>query len=249
MFYTFFDKKSKGTGIKSKIEENKQLANELYRPIIRKSEKRKMYSSFKDNICGVDLADMQLIRNYNKGIRYFLCAFDLFRKYAFLVPLRIKKGTTIANAFQRFLNNSKRKPNKKWVDQGREFCNTHFKKWLKDNDIIMYSAHNEVKSVVAERFIRTLKNKIYKHMTAISKNLYFDVLNDFVNKYNNTHHQTIKMKPIDVKSDSFTKCNEKSNEKDPKFTVNDLVKISKQQNIFAKGYAPNSSEENLSLKK
>ena len=137
-----------------------------------------MYSSFKDNIWGVDLADMQLISKYNRGIRYLLCAIDLFSKYAFVFPLKDKRGITIANAFQSILDNSKRKPYKIWVDQGSEFYNTHFKKWLKDNNMEMYSTHNEGKSVVAERFIRTLKNKIYKHMTAVSKNVYFDVLND-----------------------------------------------------------------------
>ena len=110
---------------------------------------------------------------------------------------------SIVNAFQKILNNLKRTSNKIWVDQGSEFYNTHFKKWLKDNDISMYSTHNEGKSVVAERFVRTLKNKIYKHMTAISKNVYFDVLDNFVDKYNNTYHRTIKMKPINVKSDFF----------------------------------------------
>ena len=95
MVYTFFDKKSKGAGIK----ENKQLANEYHKPIIGKFKKRKVYSSFKDNIWGVDLADMQLIRKYNKGIRYLLCAIDLFSKYAFVVPLKDKKGTTIVTAF------------------------------------------------------------------------------------------------------------------------------------------------------
>ena len=152
-----------------------------------------MYSSFKDNIWGVHLADIQLISKYNKGIRYLLWAIDLFSKYAFVVPLKDKKGTTIVNAFQSILNNSKRKPNKIWVGQGSEFYNNNFKKWLKNNDISMYSAYNEGKSVVAERFMRTLKNKIYKHMIAISKNDYFDVLDDIVDKYNNTHHKTIKM--------------------------------------------------------
>ena len=103
----------------------------------------------------------------------------------------------------------------------------------------MYSIHNEGKSVVAERFIRTLKNKIYKHMTANSKNVYFDVLNNFVNEYNNTYHKTIKMKPIDIKSDFFAEYNEKSNEKDPKFKVGDHARISQYKNIFAKVYAPN----------
>ena len=110
------------------------------------------------------------------------------------------------------------------------------------------STHNEGKSVVAERFIRTLKNKIYKHMTAISKNVCFDVL-DSVDIHNNTYHRTIKMKPIDVKNNSFAEYNEESNEKDPKFKIGDHVRISKYKNIFAKGYTPNWSEEIFIVKK
>ena len=106
----------------------------------------------------------------------------------------------------------------------------------------MYSTYNEGKSVVAERFIRTLKNKIFKHMTAISINVYFDVLDDIVDKYNNTYHKTIKMKPVDVGDDSFDEYNEKSNEKNPKFKVGDHVIISKFKSVFAKGYTPNWSE-------
>ena len=123
-----------------------------------------------------------------------------------------------------------------------------------DNDISMYSTYNEGKSVVAERFIRTLKNKIYKHMTAISKNVCFDVLDDIVDEYNNTYHKTIKMKPVDIKSDSFAEYNgvafnEKSSEKDPKFKVGDHVRISKFENEVAKGYTPNWSEEIFIIKK
>ena len=156
---------------------------------------------------------------------------------------------TIVNAFQSILDKSLRKPNKIRVDQGSEFYNTHFIKWLKDNDIIMYLAHNEGKFVVAKRFIRTLKNKIYKHMTAVSKNVYFDVLDDIVNAYNNTYHRTTGMKPVDVKSDSFAEYNEEFNERDPKYKVGDHVRISKYKNIFAKGNAPNWSEEIFVVKK
>ena len=113
----------------------------------------------------------------------------------------------------------------------------------------MNSTFNEGKSVVAERFIRTLKNKIFKHMTTISKNVYFDVLEDIVNKYNNTVHKTIKMKPINVTDDSFVEYNEDSNKRNPKFKVGDHVRISKYKNIFAKGYAPNWSEEIFVIKK
>ena len=134
---------------------------------------------------------MQLISKFNKGFRLLLCVIDIFSKYAWVIPLKDKKGVSIVNAFQKILKESDRKPNKIWVDKGSEFYNNSFKKWLKDNDIEMYSIHNEGKSVVAERFIRTLKTKIYRHMTSISKNVYIDILDDIVNEYNNIHHRTI----------------------------------------------------------
>ena len=104
-----------------------------------------------------------------------------------VVPLKDNKDISIVNAFQKALNQSNRKPNKIWVDKGSEFYNNSFKKWLQDNDIVIYSTHNEGKYVVAERFTRTLKNKIYKYMTSISKNVYIDKLDDIVNEYNNTY--------------------------------------------------------------
>ena len=108
--------------------------------------KKEVYSTFKDNIWGVDLADMQLLSKYNKGIRFLLCVIDIFSKYAWVVPLKDKKGISTVKAFQSILKQS----NKIWVDKGSEFCNAYFKKWLRDNNIVMYSTHNEGKSVVAE---------------------------------------------------------------------------------------------------
>ena len=146
---------------------------------------------------------MQLISKFNKGFRFLLCVIDIFSKYARVFPLKDKKGVSIANAFQKILDDSKRKPNKIWVDKGGEFYNNSFKKWLQDNDIAIYSTHNEGKSVASERFIRTLKNKIYKYMISISKNAYIDKLDDLVNENNNAHHRTIKKKPIDVKDNIY----------------------------------------------
>ena len=145
---------------------------------------------------------MQLISKCNKDIRFLLCDIDIFSKYAWVVPLKDKKGVTIVNTFQSILDDSTRTLNKIWFDQGSAFYYKSLKKLLDDNDIKMYSPHNEEKSVVAERFIRTLKYKIYKHMTAVSKKVYFEVLDTIVDKYNNTYHTTIKMKLVDVKSDS-----------------------------------------------
>ena len=258
MVYIFFDKKSKGSSAKhvnTKLTpQNQQLAEELYKLIIKKIEKRKVRAAFKDNIWGADLADMQmqmqLLSRCNKGIRFLLCVIDIFSKYAWVVPLKDKNGISIVTAFQSILKQSnRRRPNKIWVDKGSGFYNVSFKKWLRDNNILMFLTHNEGKSVVAERFIRTLKSKIYKYMTSISKNVYIDKLDDIVNEYNNTYHTSIKMKPIDVKDNTYINTDKEINNKDPKFKVGDPVRISKYKNIFAKGYTPNWSEEVFVIKK
>ena len=185
---------------------------------------------------------MQLISKFNKGFRFLLCVIDIYSKYAWVVPLKDKKGVSIVNAF-----NNKR--NKIWVDKGGEFYNRSMKSWLEKNDIGMYSTHNEGKSVVGESFMRTIKNKIYKHITSISKNVCIDKLDDIVNEYNNTKHRTTKMKPVDVKDNTYIDFGKEVNDNDPKFKVGDHVRISKYKNIFANGYTPNCSEEVFVIKK
>ena len=192
---------------------------------------------------------MQLISKFNKGFRFLLCVIDIFSKYAWVVPLKDKKGVSIVDAFEKILDDSNRKPNKLWVDKGSEFCNNCFKKWLKDNDIEMHSIHNEGKSVVAERSIRTLKIKIYKYLTLVSKNVYINKLYDIVGEYNNTYHRTINVKPVDVEDNTYIDFKKEVNDKDPKFKVGDHVRISRYKNIFAKGYTPKWSEGVFVIKK
>ena len=148
MVYKFFDKKSQGSGHSLQVatnNENIQLADELHKPIIRKFKKRKVYSSFRDNIWGVDLTDMQLLSKFNKGYRFLLCVIDIFSKYAWVIPIKDKKGISIVSGFQKITDDSKGKPNKIWVDKGSAFYNSSFTKWLQDNDITMYSTNNEEK--------------------------------------------------------------------------------------------------------
>ena len=138
----FTNKKSAGSDVTTLADKsafNKQkLAGELDKPILKNISKRTVYSAFKDNVWGADLADMQLISKFNKELRFLLCVIDIFSKYAWVVTLRDKKGVTIVNAFQKLLDDSTRIPNKIWVDKGSEFYNSSFEKWLKDNDIEMY---------------------------------------------------------------------------------------------------------------
>ena len=154
--YKFFDKKSasladkstEGSGVNTKLApQNQQLAEELHKPISKKFKKRKVQAAFKDNIWGADLADMQLLSRHNKGIKFLLCVIDIFSKYAWVVPLKDKKGISIVTAFQSILKQSNKKPNKIWVDKGFEFYNASFKKWLQDNNIVIYSRHTSLKPI------------------------------------------------------------------------------------------------------
>ena len=166
MIYRFFDKKTQGSGANNKIEQNEQLAEELHKLIIRKCKRIKVCSSFKNDIWGANLTDVQLLSKRNKRIRFLLCVADTFSKYS-------------------------------WV-------------------------------------LRTLKNKIYKHMIAVSKNMYIDKLDHIVNKYNNTCQRTIKIKPTDVKDNAYIDSIKEVDNKDPKFQVGDHVRISKYKKCFAK---------------
>ena len=129
MVYKLFDKNLKGSGVANNdIKQNLQLAKELRKPFIRSFKKRTVYSGFKGNIWSVDLADMQSLSKYNKGIKYLLCAIDLFSKYAWVISKKDKKGVSIVDAFQKRLKESNRKSSKIWVDKGSEFYNSSFTK-------------------------------------------------------------------------------------------------------------------------
>ena len=112
------------------------------------------------------------------------------------------------------------------------------KSFLQNNDIELYSTHNEEKSIIAERFIRILNNKVYKYMTSVSKDVYIDKLDDIANKYD-TYHSTIQINLVDVNSSTYSDSSKENKEKDPKFKFGDVIRISKYKNIFAKAYSPN----------
>ena len=144
---------------------NKYAGSCIENENMTKFKRRKVV--FIDNIWVVCLADMQLISKFNKELLFLLSVIDIYSKYAWVIPLKYKKRIIITNAFQKILKESNRKSNKIWVDKGSEFYNRSMKSWLEKNDIEMYSMHNEGKSVIAGRFIRTLKNKTYEYMTSL----------------------------------------------------------------------------------
>ena len=171
MVYKFSNQKTYCGTVKDKIISNKEVAEEFHKQVIRKLNKRKLHSSSIANIWGADLVDMQLMRKFNKAFRFLLCVVDIYSKCARVIPFKDKKGITITNVFQKIFDVSKRKLNKIWVGKCSEFCNRSMKSWIQNNDIEIYSTLSKGKSVVPERFIRTLKSKIYKYINSASKNV------------------------------------------------------------------------------
>ena len=205
-----------------------------------------------DDTWSADLVDMQAFARYNKGIKYLLTVIDVFSKYAWVVPLKDKTGKSVTEAFVGLVEQG-RHPNNLWVDEGTEFYNKTFKKFLEDNKINMYHTFNFGKAVVIERFNRTLKQIMWKYFTANNTNTYLNNLPDMVKKYNNTKHRSIKMSPTNA-SKSENKGNVYFNlyggdkrpsrsESSLKHKIGDKVRISKLKRHFEKGYTPNWTEE------
>ena len=230
-----YDSKQTKTNQESKQE---KLANELHKQFKRPKQLRKVYFKSKDNIWNADL----IIMPQQNGFKYILTVMDGYTRYAWTVPLKDKKGETVANAFEEIMKKSKRKPNKLWVDQGKEFYNQHMYKIFKfkNEDILekdengeyknhIYSVFNSGKNPVIERFNKTLTNKLWKQFTVQEHQKWLNILQKITSKYNNTIHRTINTTPsLASKNPSLVKIKEEiySNKK-PKFKINDRVRIFK----------------------
>ena len=205
----------------------------------------------KDEVWGADLVEMQEWEKVNKGFRYMLNIIDVFSKYAWSVPLKDKKGQTVTAALDTTVKTSNRTPKFLWVDQGKEFYNKFMDAWLLNNKVHRYSTFGKDKSVVVERFNRTLKERMWKRFTAENTRNWITMLDKLIENYNNTFHSTIGMTPVQA---SLTPNYEaalgntlnktvvvKSGE--PKYKIFDRVRISRAKKIFEHGYLPNWSEE------
>ena len=205
-----------------------------------------MYLNGLDKIWAGDLVEMQAFSKSNRGVRYILTVIDVFSKYGWMLPLKDKTGKSVADAFKEIFKKSKRKPEKLWTDKGQEFYNKN----VKELGVELYSTENEEKSSVVERWNRTMKEKMFKYLTANNTNKYIDVLDDFVERYNNTRLSSIKMTPVEA--------SKKENEvrvyrnlypdltRRPmraKFKTGDKVRILKTKGLFQKGFTPNWTED------
>ena len=225
------------------------LAEELHKPIKRKFNKRRVLVSGIDKIWAADLADMTALSKDNEGVNFLLLVIDIFSKYGWIVPLKNKKGETVANALKTIFK--ERKPEKLWTDKGREFYNKDVKDLVE-----LYSTENEEKSSIVERWIRTIKEKMWKYFTDNNTYNYMDVLPELVEDYNNTVHSSTKLTPIDAskKENELTVWRNlypdryKINNLTPKFSVGDEVRITKKKKVFEKGYTTRWTEEIFTIK-
>ena len=197
-----------------------------------------------DKIWAADLVDMQAFSNFNRGIKYLLAVIDVFSKYGWLVPLKDKTGKSVAMALKTIFE--ERQQEKMWVDKGKEFYNKDVKELVE-----LYSTENEEKSSVVERWIRTMKERMWKYFTDNNTNRYVDVLPDLVKGYNNTKHSSIKMTPVEAskKKNELTVWRTlypnhlERRDIHPEFSVGDKVRISKKKKTFEKGYTTRWTEE------
>ena len=225
------------------------LAEELHKPVKRKFRKRRVLVSGIDKIWAADLADMTALKDYNDGYTFLLLVIDTFSKYGWIIPLKNKKGKTVVDALKDIFE--KRKPEKLWTDKGTEFKNEDVKKLIE-----IYSTENEEKSSIVERWIRTMKEKIWKYFTDNNTYKYIDVLPDLVEDYNNTVHSSTKLTPIDAskKKNELTVWRNlypdryKTSRLNPKFSVGDEVRITKKKKDFEKGYTTRWTEEIFTIK-
>ena len=202
-----------------------------------------------DKIWAADLADMKAFEKYNDGYTFLLLVIDIFSKYGWIIPLKNKRGKTVAEALKNIFE--ERKPEKLWTDKGTEFKNKDVKKLIET-----YSTENEEKSSVVERWIRTMKEKMWKYFTDNKTLTYMNVLPDLVEDYNNTVHSSIKMTPIEAskKKNELTVWRNlypdryKINNLTPKFSVGDRVRITKKKDVFEKGYTTRWTEEIFKIK-
>ena len=226
----------------------------LHKPARRSYKRSRVIVPGIDAQFQADLCDVQNLSRYNKGYKYLLTCVDILSKYAWVVALKTKQGKELVKAFQTILS-SGRKPRNLQTDQGTEFLNRVFQKFLRDNNIEFFTVNSGLKASVVERFNRTFKNKMYKYFTYKNTLCYIDVLPQLVKSYNNTYHRSIKMKPTQV-----TKANEAKvwhilygdnihKRIRFKFQVGDRVRISKVKRIFKKSYLPNFTEELFTVHK
>ena len=220
-----------------------QPTHTLHFPVRKSFKRRKILARHIDHIWSSDLLDFQAISKENRGFRYVLIVIDVLSRYAFAVPLKDKTAKSVIAAFKKIFNKSGRRPQKLFTDMGKEYTSNQFKDFLRKSNIIQYSTGSEIKASLAERFIRTLKSKLYKYFTAKNTLHYIRVLPSVLQGYNDKIHSSHVMAPSKVNIGNQKKVwnilyadylNKKP--KLPRLHIGDFVRLSKYRRTFRKAY-------------
>ena len=231
-------------------KQQQQLAKEVFSPQITKFKRQRIIPLYKDETWSADLIDKSSLSKYNNNYKFILTVIDIFTKYAWAIPLKNKSGLSITNGFKLVLSehpqcgSEPRKPEKLWVDRGSELYNKTFKSLLKEYETKLYSTYSDLKTVLIERFNRTLLHIINKPMFINGDGNWVNILNDAVVTYNNNIHSTINMSPVDASNNpDKVKYYVDSTKATPKFKVGDYVRNVDKSNIFSKGYTSKWNRE------
>lgn len=244
----------------SKEEYLQELSDELFAPARKKFTRLKVHASGRDDIWTMDIVDMNELLSYNMGYRYILTIMDVYSRYAWCLPLKVKTAEAVFAAFSSVVKEG-RKPHKLWVDKGSEFYNSRFKRWCSENDCVMYSTFGDSKAAMIERFNKTLKLMMWRWFYAHNTRKWIDILTELVSTYNTTKHSAIGMTPEEASQRENTssidasmglekasqKQIDKALQRKHKFELGDVVRISRIKSTFEKGYTPNYSLETFTI--
>ena len=234
-------------------QKKKEIVKEIFSPVIKKFQRIQIQTHYKDECWSIDLIDRSSLAKYNKNYKFIFTIIDNHTKYAWAIPLKDKSGKSTTAAFKNLLETSKRKPHKVWSDRGKEFYNTTFLHYLREQNIQIYSTNSDLKAVFVERFNRTLLDLIKEPMYIEGKGNWLNHLDAALDKYNNRVHGTTKMTPFEMSFNTLIRAaspnlipkndNNNHNNKLPKFQVGDFVRVPDKRNIYSKGYTTNWNRE------
>ena len=253
---------NQNTGLRDSSRKT-EIVKEIFSPVIKKFQRIQIQTHYKDECWSIDLIDRSSLSKYNKNYKFIFTIIDNHTKYAWAIPLKDKSGKNTTTAIKNLIEKEKRKPHKIWSDRGKEFYNTTFLHYLKEQNIQIYSTHSDLKAVFVERFNRTLLDLIKEPMYIEGKGSWLNHLDAALQKYNNRVHGTTKMTPFEAtklhSNNSLLPSNNNNNNKVPrdsyrdsyrsfaqsfaKFQVGDFVRVPDKRNIYSKGYTTNWNRE------
>ena len=236
-------------------QKKKEIVKEIFSPVIKKFQRIQIQTHYKDECWSIDLIDRSNLSKYNKNYKFIFTIIDNHTKYAWAIPLKDKSGKSTTTAIKNLIEKEKRKPHKIWSDRGKEFYNTTFLHYLREQNIQIYSTNSDLKAVFVERFNRTLLDLIKEPMYIEGKGNWLNHLDAALDKYNNRVHGTTKMTLFEMSFNTLIRAtttaaspnlipnNNKLHTASPKFQVGDFVRVPDKRNIYSKGYTTNWNRE------